>query len=265
MYLGSYSSSISVNGLSQATAGDTSSSNVNMIVDAVNFTSCSAITSAGYGNAYGGSLSIYVGAYTSSLNSIAAAVLIIMTSISTVTTGSTIVSGVRVSISHSYVLNCSVATIGPTTYPENSYGGSLSVVIGAYEWSFATGNSASMSSTSSAVCGVTNATGLVVSISNSTFTASSATSASILSASFCYLSSSLINPANLAYAGGSNVSTIDTSEPSRFVFSVFTQCRLTFGHSAGVRWNHQRDGRLSVSLINHCWQLHRVVRPHALQ
>ncbi len=217
MYLGSYSSSMSVNVLSQATAGDTSISNVNMIVNAANFTSCSAINAAGYGNAYGGSLSIYVGAFTSSLNSIAPAVLIIMTSISTITTGSTIASGVRVSTSHSSFLNCSVAGIGPTTYPESSYGGSLNVVIGAYAWSAASGTVASSSSASSAVCGATNATGLVVSINNSTFASSSATSASILSASFCYLSSSLINAANLTYVGGSNVSTLDASEPYRFV------------------------------------------------
>jgi hypothetical protein len=222
-YLGSYSSSISVNGLSQATAGDTSSSNVNMIVDAANFTSCSAINNAGYGNAYGGSLSIYVGAFTSSSNSIVGPQpggLIIMTSISTVTTGSTIASGVRVSISHSSYFNCSVASILSTSYPENSYGGSLSVVIGANDWSTASGNSASSSSASSAVCGATNTTGLVVYISNSTFAASSATSASILSALVCFLSSSLFNAAQPPQIGGSNVSTIDISTLPKTLFVV---------------------------------------------
>jgi len=240
MYLGSYSSSVSVNGVTEAAAGDTAVSNVLMTVDAAKFTSCrSAINNVGVGNAYGGSLSIYVGAFTSSLNSLESGGLVIMQSISTVTIGSTIASGVLVSISHSSYLNCSVVVNGeggdPVT-PENSYGGSLSVVIGAYEWSAASGTAASSSSTSSAVCGATNATGLVVSISNSTFAASSASSASILSALVCFFSSSLFNAAQFTFIGGSNVSNIDNSTLSKMLHStptdVWSLCRHMVGPSA---------------------------------
>ena len=162
VYMGGYSASFRSIGSAAAAVDDTAVRNASIRVDTVAFTSCSANSAAETsGNAYGGSFSLYLGGYAWSLSSSSS-------SSSSSTSGSTTASGVRVSISDVNSSDCNATTTG------NSYGGSMSVYIGAYAWSVSLGLSLSSSSLSD--CGTTDVSGLVVSISSSRLANSSAVS-----------------------------------------------------------------------------------------
>ncbi len=119
---------------------------------------------------YGGSISSYLGGFAwSYINSRSSS-----SSSSESTSGSTTASGVRVSISDVNSSDCSATTTN-SYYGANSYGGSMSVYIGAYAYSFGIGL-ASSSPSSLSDCGTTDVSGLVVSISSSSLTNSSAVS-----------------------------------------------------------------------------------------
>jgi len=173
VYLGGYSSSFKNSGDAVAAVGDTAVRNASVVVETASFTSCSAANIAGlmtHGNAYGGSFSLYLGGYAWSEGS---------SSSSSSRCGLTTASGVSVYIRKVNSSDCSATTNG--IFGANSYGGSMSVVyIGAYAWSFSPGTLPSYSSLS--VCGTTNVTGLVVSISSSTFANSTAVSRTFCSA-----------------------------------------------------------------------------------
>jgi hypothetical protein len=142
--------------------GDTVVRNSSVRVDTVAFTSCSVNSAAdGNGNAYGGSFSLYMGGYAWSLRGPSSSIS---------TSGSTNASGVRVSISDVNSSDCSTKTTGQNG--ANSYGGSMSVYIGAYALSLTAGSS--LSSSSQSYCGTTDVSGLVVSISSSRLINSSA-------------------------------------------------------------------------------------------
>jgi hypothetical protein len=169
VYMGGYSASLNLTG-SAAAVGDTAVRNASVRVDAVAFTSCSANS---IGNAYGGSLSLYLGGYAWSYSGSVVAESI---SSSSSTSGSLTASGVRVSIRNVNSSDCRTTTSGyyQGVQGANSYGGSMSVYIGAYTWSFAQGSS--VFSTSLSDCGTTDVSGLVVSISSSRLAKSSAVS-----------------------------------------------------------------------------------------
>jgi hypothetical protein len=84
----------------------------------------------------------------------------------------TTASGVRVSISDVNSSDCITTAAG--AFGANSYGGSMSVYIGAYTWSLSPQGSPLSSSLSD--CGTTDVSGLVVSISSSRLANSSAVS-----------------------------------------------------------------------------------------
>ena len=178
VYMGGYSSSLkqysnNSSNYAVATVGDTAVRNASVRVDTASFTSCSAART-GYtstfmwgGSLYGGSFSLYLGGYAWSYG--------IGSGSSTSSSGLTTASDVSVSISNVNSSDCSATTtMSISTYGGNSYGGSMSVLyIGAYALSFRQAASGSPSFSS---CGTTNVTGLVVSISSSTFIDSSAAS-----------------------------------------------------------------------------------------
>ncbi len=120
---------------------------------------------------YGGSISLYLGGYAGSYSSSFSSISSSRGS-SISTSGSTTASGVRVSISDVNSSDCSATTTG--ILGANSYGGSMSVYIGAYSWSLSAGSS--FPSHSQSYCGTTDVSGLVVSISSSQLANSAAVS-----------------------------------------------------------------------------------------
>jgi hypothetical protein len=107
-------------------------------------------------NAYGGSVSFYVGAYAWSFS---------RSDISRSTCGATSASGLSVSVDNAPCSNCSAETSGGWSFGANSYGGSMSVLyVGAYSWSLS--NGASDSAISSSTSGRTIVSGLSVSVVN---------------------------------------------------------------------------------------------------
>jgi len=216
IYIGGYNSSRSFAGSASASVGDTTVRSASVSIDRVNFTSCSASSTAEKGsNAYGGSFAFYVGAYAwsfsndSSRNS---------SSSSSSASGLTSASGVNVSISHVNSSDCSAVSTGEFyKFGANSFGGSISVAyIGAYAWSFAAGSSSS----SSSVCGASNVTGLMISISSSTFNDSSAASRTfcnnrLLSLSFAHSPSTRAESIPGASLG-SNVSVLRSTTPRSY-------------------------------------------------
>ena len=69
VYVGGHSSSVNGTGAAVAVVGDTVVLNASINVEAVSFTSCSAKNTQAFGNAYGGSFSLYVGGYAYSQSS----------------------------------------------------------------------------------------------------------------------------------------------------------------------------------------------------
>jgi hypothetical protein len=128
------------------------------------FTRCSVFANlneffASGGNVYGGGVSVYMGGYSSSISFHGDAVAAV---------GDTAVRNASVRVGTASFTSCSATTAG--IFGANSYGGSFSVYIGAYTWSSAgLFLGSSLSPFASSVCGTTNVTGLVVSISSLTF------------------------------------------------------------------------------------------------
>jgi hypothetical protein len=158
VYMGGYSSSFNFfTGSAAAAVGDTAVRNASVLLDAVAFISCRTNNTATViGNAYGGAFSLYLGGYAWRFSDGSSS-----------TSGSTTASGVLVSVSDVNSSDCSATTTSQRG--ANSYGGSMSVYIGAY--TFSTSQGSSLSS-----CGTTDISGLVVSISSSRLTNSSAVS-----------------------------------------------------------------------------------------
>jgi hypothetical protein len=116
------------------------------------FSSCVVVVSVSGGNAYGGGVSLYIGAYSSVFASNVAAAA---------AAGDTVVRNVSVSMDSSTFDACSA--VNSASFGANVYGGSFSFYIGAYAWSRSAANG-----TSSSVCGTTTASAVTVRVSNST-------------------------------------------------------------------------------------------------
>lgn len=120
------------------------------------FTSCivNVRTSAG-GNAYGGAASVYIGAYSSSLDG----------STNTVEAGGTVVRNVSVSLRAAQFMSCGAirsAAGAVDLIGGNAYGGSFSFYIGAYAWS---GSMSGSPDSSSSITGETNVSSVSVVVS----------------------------------------------------------------------------------------------------
>ena len=172
VHVGAYAFSFSPTSSSSSACGSTTASGVSVSVSNAPSSNCSAVTSSGSGssgaNAYGGSMSVvYVGAYAFSISP---------TSSSSSACGSTTASGVSVSVSNAPSSNCSAVTTasGSGSLGANAYGGSMSVVyVGAYAWS---GSRGAFGISSVSYCDSVRTTGLSLSINNSTFSESLASS-----------------------------------------------------------------------------------------
>jgi hypothetical protein len=161
LFIGGYASLHDAHGV--AAVGHTMVRNVNVTLDAAEFTSCSARrTSNGdvYGaSVYGGSFSFYVGAYAWSHSKA-------FDSNSSSMCGAANVSDVDVRIHNVTSVNSSAlqTSSGSEAYGAHSYGGSMSVLhIGAYAFSRNIGAHSSSSSS----CGATFAKRVSVLVSNS--------------------------------------------------------------------------------------------------
>ena len=133
------------------------------------FANCSVRASADLGgNAYGGAVSLYIGAYSSAYFSTGAAVAAV---------GDTVVRDVNVTLDTVEFKSCSAIRERKqllSSFGANVYGGSYSFYIGSYSSSF----SSSSSSDSSSTCGSTNASGITVCVQNTTSVDCSAISTS---------------------------------------------------------------------------------------
>jgi hypothetical protein len=119
------------------------------------FANCSVRASAQGGNAYGGAVSLHIGAYSSAYSKTGAAVA---------AAGDTVVRNVNVTLDTVDFKSCSAIREQKesSSYGANVYGGSFSFHIGAYAWS------RSSSGGSSSTCGSTNASGIRVRVQNTT-------------------------------------------------------------------------------------------------
>ncbi len=112
------------------------------------FENCVASVSVSGGNAYGGAVSIYIGAYSSRLN---------FSGDAAAAAGDTVVRNVSVALDTARFASCSARReINGLGNGSNVYGGSFSFYIGAYAWS------RSHASNSSSTCGATVAIGVDV-------------------------------------------------------------------------------------------------------
>ena len=118
------------------------------------FANCVVSVSVSGGNAYGGAVSLYMGGYSSMYNSGSDAVSAV---------GDTVVRNVSVALDATRFTSCSARRISyETALGANVYGGSFSFYIGAYAWS------QSDTRSSNSTCGYTYATGIHVSVQNTT-------------------------------------------------------------------------------------------------
>jgi hypothetical protein len=155
---------------------------------------------------YGGAISLYLGGYAWSYSS---------SSSSSSRSGLTTASGVRVSISDVNSSDCSATTAG--YYGANSYGGSMSVYIGAYAGSSTQRMSFSLESQS--YCGATVVSGFEVSISSSRLANSSAVSRTFSQCPLVYNVPDLTRvPLAEAYDGsfGANVSALGSAPAASY-------------------------------------------------
>jgi hypothetical protein len=154
LYIGAYSWSFSgaTSSSSRSSCGATSAGEVSVTVTDSACSNCSAMSTNSGGNlfgasSYGGSMSVlYVGSYAWSFSASAA---------SSSTCGLTNASSVTIRASGLVCYNCSAVSHNSrsSTRGANSYGGSVSGLhVGAYAWSFSSGDSSS----SSSICGETS-------------------------------------------------------------------------------------------------------------
>ena len=175
MYMGGYSSVASkapTTGNANAAVGETVVRNVSVIMDSAQFTSCIAMSLHFPGNsfgtnAYGGSLSFFIGAYAWSFSSFFN---------SSSACAATSASGLSVSVSDAPCSNCGVSVSSGNSFAANAYGGSLSAMhIGAYAWSW------SAAASSSSACAATSASGLTVGVRNASCSTCNAISSALKS------------------------------------------------------------------------------------
>jgi hypothetical protein len=118
------------------------------------FESCVVSVSVSGGNAYGGAVSIYMGAYASRLN---------FSGDADAAVGDTVVRNVSVTLDTARFASCSARReINGYGNGSNVYGGSFSFYIGAYAWS------RSGASSSSSKCGATDVIGVDVRVQHAT-------------------------------------------------------------------------------------------------
>ena len=118
------------------------------------FANCSVSASARGGNAYGGAVSLHIGAYSSAFNSTGDAVA---------AAGDTVVRNVNVTLDTVDFKSCSaIRENSESLLGANVYGGSFSFHIGSYAWSFIQFGG------SSSTCGATHASGIRVLVQNTT-------------------------------------------------------------------------------------------------
>ncbi len=161
VYIGAYSSAHSFTENTLAAVSDTVARSVNVTLQHAQFTSCSLMRSIrAAGNVYGGSFSVYIGAYSLSYT---------QSSRSWSESGTTTVIGASISVSDTSCYNCSAVTGSGAidgSVGGSSHGGAMSAVyIGSYVWSIAAGDT--YEGDSSSFCDFTRVIGLVVSISTS--------------------------------------------------------------------------------------------------
>ena len=159
LYIGAYTWSLGVNSCNSST-GPTAASDLSVSLINTVSSNCSAVSSSvqeGRGmNSYGGSMVIvYVGAYAFSFCVVGDSIC---------SAGPTTASEITVSISNVSSSNCSALTSSIVSRGTNAFGGAMVVVyIGSYAYSY---NFAAPGGSSSNT-GVTNASGLTISIDNS--------------------------------------------------------------------------------------------------
>ena len=137
---------------------------ISLVLQSTSFMSCFVSASPGLGgNAYGGAVSVYAGAYYSVISSgvfSAAAV------------DDTLVRNVSVTLNSASFSFCSATrTSTSTSFGANVFGGAFSLYIGAYAWSTSNGGGGSSSNS-----GSTTAIGVSVTVSNTRSSNCSATS-----------------------------------------------------------------------------------------
>ena len=161
LYIGAYTWSLGLGGNTcNSSTGPTAASDLSVSLINTVSSNCSAVSSSvqeGRGmNSYGGSMVIvYVGAYAFSFCVVGDSIC---------SAGPTTASEITVSISNVSSSNCSAATSSIDSRGTNAFGGAMVVVyIGSYAYSY---NFAAPGGSSSTT-GVTNASGLTISINNS--------------------------------------------------------------------------------------------------
>jgi hypothetical protein len=118
------------------------------------FEKCEVSVSAQGGNSYGGAVSIYMGAYSSSTP--------ILRGDAAAAAGNTVVRNVNVTLDTSRFASCSARREFSTArFGSNVYGGSFSFYIGAYAWSLS-------DASSSSTCGATDVMGVDVRVQHVT-------------------------------------------------------------------------------------------------
>jgi hypothetical protein len=259
VYIGAYAWSRSNADLSSSACGATTASGVSVNVSNAPSFNCSALTINSGGqsqgaNSYGGSMSVvYIGAYLWSASNAV---------FSSSVCGTTTASGVIVHVSNASSSNCSAVTMASRALSSgaNSYGGSMSVVyIGAYAMSLTTG---AYDVLCASFCDATRATGLFISISNSTFSNSLALSRKLCCVTWRSIELILFqtSEASNSSLGGSNVSLLSAMLDrccAAQSFVIQSRC-------AGVWRCHQRDDWLLCVVANWIWQFQRDSSRHAL-
>jgi hypothetical protein len=160
--VGAYSYSYSSSGSSSSLVLDSLTiKNTSVIISSNTLTNCSATSVSGRSNganAYGGGVSVAVGAYSYS-----GAISSSSSSIGAVS-GSTMVSDTSYDISSDMLTNCGAASVSVSSNGANVYGGGMSVAVGAYSYCWI--ESSALSSSSSDVSGntIVSTTSYIISV-----------------------------------------------------------------------------------------------------
>jgi hypothetical protein len=263
-YVGAYTWSRSgSSGNSSSTCGTTDVSAVVVRVQNASSVNSSASTLAIGGtsrgaNSYGGSMSVlYAGAYAWSRTEAAS-------SSSSSMCGAMSASGVSVHVSDSACWDCRALSSGGFSYGANSYGGSMSVLyIGAYAWSR---NNAASSSSSSSICGVTSASGVLVHVSDSACSNCIALSTSRFDSfgAISYggsISASFIGASSYSYATGefrfSSSAVVEATLVHRLSITIKNSTitdTLALSETAGISFgSNVYGGAISVMVGPHVW------------
>jgi hypothetical protein len=200
VYIGGYSSFYATP-YSNSIISETFVRNVSVTLNAARFTACSASTSNsifGANAAYGGSFSLYIGAYAYSYSYGSTS------SSSVSTSGLTSVSGVSMIVNNVTALNSTALTLSQDqSFGANAYGGSMSVFhVGAYVWSYSetddTLDSSSGNATSVSTSGPTAVSSVSLIVNNVTISNSLALTRSY---GFSYSANSYGGSISLCHVG----------------------------------------------------------------